>query len=226
MMKGGGLRGRLALAASLALALAPAGPAGAVERLVPAIKLMPYFDFYLGMAEARRDRFRPAYQVLIDGRPYAGAAVLVDGEARIPLPIGPDGRFDRFPTLDQFKRRVKIALDVPATARVKSDLGVEALTPRAEETATAPLKAAIVQLNTALRSATGILAFVVPKFGRAFFVHGGREGVRVAADGTARPLPLGEDEPVEPFYSPSRHPEAVAVRFPAAPVRVLLAPGG
>ncbi len=212
--------------AALALALLPlAGPAAAVERLTPAGKLLPYFDFYLGMAEARRDRFRPAYQILVDGRPYAGPVTLVDGPERIPLAVGPDGRFERFPTLVQLRRKPHIALEAPAKARIRSDLGVEALVPHEREMAAGGLAAAIDQLNTAMRSAAGVLAFVVPKFGRAFFVFGGRQGVRVAADGSTRPLPLGEDEPVEPFYSPSRHPEAVAVRFPAAPARVLLVPG-
>ncbi len=219
--------GRL-LAALVAAALFLPGAAQAAERLMPAEKLFPYFDFYLGMAEARRDRFRPAYQLLVDGRPYTGAVTLVDGADRTPLALGPDGRFERFPTLAQLKRRAKVALDAPATAHVKSDLGVEALTPAAAEMPTPPMRAAIDQLNTALKSAAGVLAFVVPRFGRAFFVHGGPgggAGGRGAADGRTAPLPLGEDEPVEPFYSPSRHPEAVAVRFPQAPVRVLLVPG-
>lgn len=205
-------------------ALAPTA-AGATERLVPAGKLLPYFDFYLGMAERRRDRFRPAYQLLVDGKPYTGPVALVDGGERTPLALGPDGRFERFPTLAQLKRKAHIALDAPPRAHIKSDLGVEALVPHEREMATGGMAAAIEQLNTAMRSAAGVLAFVVPKFGRAFFVFGGRQGVRVAADGSTRPLPLGEDEPVEPFYSPSRHPEAVAVRFPAAPARVLLVPG-
>lgn len=205
--------------------LAAATPAAAVERLTPAGRLLPYFDFYLGMAESRRDRFRPAYQLLVDGQPYTGPVTLVDGPQRTPLSVGPDGRFDRFPTLDQLKRRPQIAIDAPARARIRTDLGVEALAPRGAEMPVGPLAASIDQLNAAMRSAAGVLAFVVPRFGRAFFVFGGRQGVRVAADGSARPLPLGEDEPVEPFYSPSRHPEAVAVRFPSAPARVLLVPG-
>ncbi len=88
-----------------------------------------------------------------------------------------------------------------------------------------PLRASLDQLNAAMRSAAGVLSFIVPRFGRAFFVSGGRGGVSVAADGATLPLPLGEDEPVEPFYSPSRAPQATSVRFPAAPARVLLVPG-
>lgn len=218
------MRGGAAAALALTL-LACALPARAAERRVPAIRLMPYFDFYLGMAPARRDRFRPAYQVLVDGRPYTGPMTLVDGAERTPLPMGADGRFDAFPSLAQLKRKPQLLLDAPPRARIKSDLGVEVLTPKSAEMATGPFAAAMAQLNTALKSASGVLSFVVPRFGRAFFVGGGRSGVRVAADGAARPLPLGEDEPVEPFYSPSRHPEAVAVRFPTAPVRVLLVPG-
>ena len=192
---------------------------------MPARRLLPYFDFYLGMAEARRDRFRPAYQVLVDGRPYTGEVTLVDGARRTPLALGPDGRFDQFPTLAQLKRRPMLALDAPAHARIKADLGVEALAPHAEQMATAPLRQALDQLNTALKGAAGMLSFAVPRFGRAFFVFGGRAGVAVAADGAEQPLPLGEDEPVEPFWSPARQPAAAAVRFPAAPARVLLVPG-
>ena len=215
----------LRLALTLAVLAALATPATAVERLTPAGRLLPYFDFYLGMAEARRDRFRPAYQLLVDGRPYTGPVSLVDGAQRTPLAMGADGRFERLPTLAQLKRRPQIAIDAPARARIKTDLGVEALAPRGAEMPVAPLAASIDQLNAAMKSAAGVLSFIVPRFGRAFFVFGGRQGVRVAADGSARPLPLGEDEPVEPFYSPSRHPEAVVVRFPAAPARVLLVPG-
>ena len=215
----------LLLLAPLAAVLLAAAPASAVERLTSAGKLLPYFDFYLGMPEARRSRFRPAYQLLVDDRPYTGPITLVDGDQRTPLAVGPDGRFERFPTLAQLKRKPKLAIDAPAKARIKTDLGVEALAPRGAEMATGPLAASIDQLNAAMKSAAGVLSFIVPKFGRAFFVFGGRQGVRVAADGATRPLPLGEDEPVEPFYSPSRHPEAVAVRFPAAPARVLLVPG-
>ena len=214
--------GRVALVLCL---LALAWPAHAVERLVPAKRLMPWFDYYLGMAEARRDRFRPAYQVLVDDRPYTGAVVLVDGARRTPLAMGPDGRFDQFPTLAELKRRPLLALDAPAHARIKADLGVEALAPHGVEIATAPLRQAIDQLNTALKGAAGVLSFAVPRFGRAFFIFGGRAGAAVAADGSALPLPLGEDAPVEPFWSPSRQPSAVAVRFPAAPARVMLAPG-
>ena len=215
----------LLLALALGAALAAPRAAGAAERLVPAGKLLPYFGFYLGMAEGRRDRFRPAYQLLVDGRPYTGAVALVDGAERTPLAMGPDGRFERFPTLAQLKRHPQIALQAAPAARIRSDLGVEALAPRGVEMDTAPLRASLDQLNAAMRSAAGALSFIVPRFGRAFFVFGGRAGVRVSADGRTSPLPLGEDEPVEPFYSPSRHPEAVAVRFPAAPARVLLAPG-
>lgn len=192
---------------------------------MPARRLMPWFDYYLGMAEARRDRFRPAYQVLVDGRPYTGEVALVDGGRRTPLAMGPDGRFDQFPTLAQLRRQPMLALDAPAHARIKADLGVEALAPRGETIATAPLRQALDQLNTALKGAAGVLSFAVPKFGRAFFIFGGRQGAAVAADGSAQPLPLGEDEPVEPFWSPRRQPAAVAVRFPAAPARVMLVPG-
>ncbi len=192
---------------------------------MPARRLLPYFDYYLGMAEARRDRFRPAYQVLVDGRPYTGEIALVDGGRRTPLALGPDGRFDQFPTLAQLKRRPMLALDAAPNARIKADLGVEALTPHTPEIATAPLRQSIDQLNAALKGTAGMLSFVVPKFGRAFFVFGGRRGVAVAADGAAQPLPLGEDEPVEPFWSPRRQPAATVVRFPAAPARVLLVPG-
>ena len=192
---------------------------------MPAKRLLPWFDYYLGMAEARRDRFRPAYQVLVDGRPYTGAVALVEGARRTPLALGPDGRFDQFPTLAQLKRRPLLALDAPAHARIKSDLGVEALTPHGETVATAPLRGALDQLNAALKGAAGVLSFAVPRFGRAFFIFGGRQGVAVAADGSAQPLPLGEDEPVEPFWSPARQPAAVSVRFPAPPARVMLVPG-
>ncbi len=209
----------------LAFALV-AGRAGAVERLVPARRLLPYFDYYLGMAEARRDRFRPAYQVLVDGKPYAGSVALVEGGRRTPLALGPDGRFEQFPTSAQLKRRPLLALDAPAHARIKADLGVEALTPHGEDIATAPLRQSLDQLNAALKQAAGVLAFVTPRFGRAFFIAGGRQGVAVSADGSVQPLPLGEDAPVEPFWSPRRQPAATSVRFPSAPVRVMLAPGG
>ena len=192
---------------------------------MPAHRLLPYFTYYLGMAQARRDLFRPAYQVLVDGKPYTGELALVEDGRRTRLALGPDGRFEQLPTLAQLKRRPMLALDAPAHARVKSDLGVEALVPRGAEIATAPLRAALDQLNTALKSTTGVLSFAVPRFGRAFFVFGGRRGVAVAADGGSQPLPLGEDEPVEPFWSPARQPAAASVRFPAAPARVLLVPG-
>lgn len=220
-MSGRALRSGLAALLLAAAAL----PAHAVERRVPAIRLMPWFDFYLGMAEARRDRFRPAYQVLVDGRPYTGEMVLLDEGRRSPLAMGPDGRFDQFPTLAQLKRRPVLLLDAPAHARIKADLGVEALVPHATEIATPPLRAAIDQLNTALKSAAGMLSFAVPRFGRAFFVFGGRAGVAVTSEGEARPLPLGEEAPVEPFWSPKRQPAAVLVRFPQPPARVLLVPG-
>ena len=192
---------------------------------MPARRLLPYFTYYLAMPEARRDRFRPAYRVLVDGRPYTGELALVEGAHRTPLALGPDGRLEQFPTLAQLKERPMLALDAPAHARVKTDLAVEALVPRGTEMPTASLRAALAQLNTALKSASGVLAFAVPRFGRAFFVFGGRQGVAVAADGGAQPLPLGEDEPVEPFWSPARQPTAATVRFPAAPARVLLVPG-
>eukprot|EP01030_Chromulinospumella_sphaerica_P022597 gene22597-22583_t len=91
------------LAALLPLSLA--GEAFAKSKAIEIGKLFPFLDLYLGIPAADRTRFSLAYFYKVEaGGPLTLTLVGADG-SRTPLPLGPDGRVSRLPTLAEIKAK-------------------------------------------------------------------------------------------------------------------------
>ncbi len=196
------------------LALAVATPAGAEERRVPVKKVFPYLDAYLRIPAGQRSRFVPVY-VFAKTRPTG--LWVVEGAARMPLPIGADGRVLRLPTGEQMERG-EVLVSGADKARYSVRLEMHPLIAPAAEMDAASLAAAVAQAGAAVKAFAGPLSFAAPKFSGVLF-QGGAQGEVIYADGRRATLPL--DKGVARF-NPADHPGARVVHFTKAPASLII----
>jgi hypothetical protein len=211
---------RALIAAGLAAGLpgvALAGPA----RTVPAKKLFPYLDLYLGIPPAERNRFTLGYFLKRDGKPFTGAGFTLIGAngARTPLPVAANGRFSRSPSLADLKANAQVEIAVPGEGKFQLNMEMEPLVPMAEVMNAGDFAAAIAQCGVAIKKHAGVLGFAVPKITQVAFV-GVPAGTAVLAGGKTAALPLLKTLPA---YSPSGLPGATQLKFAKAPARAVLA---
>jgi hypothetical protein len=213
-------------APALALAAALAGPAAAQEAQTPAqktvqaTKVFRYLDKFYQVSPADRSKLKVSFY-LRDGTrsAYGHHPVLVDGDQRTPLPLAPDGRFERLPTLEQLLRKPLLVIDAPPDARFHNDIEITAAIKPAQEIDAAEVKLAIGQVGAVLRDTVGALAILAPPIRASF--PGAGWGVAVSASGAQTPLPTVGDIPV---YDPGVQRNAVKLRFAHPPLKVDLTP--
>ena len=212
---------RLFLAAGLAAVAAPGLALADPPRLIPAKKLFPFLDLYLGIPAGERTRFALGYYLKRDGKPWTGAGFTLIGAsgARTPLPVGANGRFTRTPTLADLKADAKIELAVEGQGKFQLSMEMEPLVPMAEVMDTAELAASVTQCAAAIKKNAGILGFAAPKITQVAFI-GVPAGTAVLAGGKTAALPLVKTLPA---YNPSALPGASQLKFAKAPVRAILA---
>lgn len=204
-------------------ALVPAGLAGAAHaetKTVEAGKMFPYLDLYLGLPAAQRSRFGPAYSLRHDGQPARDVrlVLLAPGGARTPLPVGPDGRILRIPTLTELAARSKVELTKPDGVKVSLMLDFLARVAPAASLDAADLTGAINQCDAAIKAKAGLLGFAAPKI-RRVILHGAGSGTAINAQGAGRALPLMDGHPA---FDPEQMPGTLTVKLARAPSAILL----
>lgn len=208
---------RLAIASCLVLGLA--GAAAAETKLVPLDKVFPYLQGYLELPSAERSRFVLDYRLMGESKGLQTVrATLVEKGGSAPLAIGADGRFDRLPTLQQFRDKAQLSIEAAKGVRLGVALSVEPAARPSREIDAADLAATLVQAQAGERKVAGVLAFAAPKLTRVAF-DGVKGGEAVWPDGRAQPLPLVKGRPV---FDPAALQGAKMVRFAAAPTRAEL----
>lgn len=215
-------RGLILSAAAFAASAPVLAHAAAKGETVAAKKIFPFYDLYLGIPAAERSRFVMAYYLKINGKTAAGHTLWLIGAsgARTALPVGPDGRIQKLPTLADFKAGATIDPAKREDAEKFSiAMEMEALVRPGETIAAADLVAAIDQCNAAIRKKAGLIGFAAPKMEQAVFV-GVSAGQAVLAGGKTVPLPVTKGLPV---YQPAALPGVQALKFAKAPSRVFLA---
>lgn len=200
----------------------PAQSAAEAGRSVPVSRIFSYLDRYYGLPAAQRSRFRLAYALKVNNRPFTGSAWYVSPSGqRTPVPLDANGLIGRLPTLAQLRNeQERFTMDVPSGSRFSMQMQIVPNVPPSTEMDAAALAASVTQVNQALRSAAGLMRFAVPTFTRVVF-PGTRGGAAVMADGSTRPLPTAGGAA---SFTPSEMSGARSVRFDAAPPTVLLAP--
>ena len=190
-------------------------PASAAANGIRVSEAFPYLDRYYGIPAGERSLFHVSYTIRQGGRPFTGRAWYLDAQNnRTPVPLSSEGEVGRLPTLAQLRdSRFRLQADLPPGSRVGMGLTVEPNLRPAAQLNAGDLTAVINQVNSALRSAAGLMRFMVPTMGRIAFV-GARGGEVVMADGSARPLPTVRNEL---SFEPERYPGARGVRFASAP---------
>ncbi|ATQ43952.1 hypothetical protein [Caulobacter mirabilis] len=190
--------------------------------LVPAKKIFPFYDLYLGIPAAERSRFAMAYYLMLNGKPTAGHTLWLVGAggARTALPVGADGRIQKLPSLADLKANAT----VDPGKRQDSDkfqisMEMQPLVQLDTELPAADLAAAIEQCNAAIRKKAGLIGFAAPKMEQVVFV-GASGGQAVLAGGKTVPLPVMKGLPV---YQPAALAGAQVLKFAKAPTRALLA---
>lgn len=213
------LHRRLLLTAGLAAAASPA--LAAAPRTVPAKKIFPYLDLYLSIPPAERTRFTLSYYLKRDGKPFNGAGFVLigPGGARTPLPLAPNGRFTRAPSLADLKADAQVEVPSAGQGKFQLSMEMEPLVAMAETMNAGDFAAAIDQCAAAIRKKAGVLGFAVPKITQVAFI-GVPSGSAVLPGGRAAALPLVK---AMPAYSPSALPGATQLRFARAPARAVLA---
>jgi hypothetical protein len=198
--------------------LAWAGEAFAKSKAVEIGKLFPYLDLYLGIPAADRTRFTMAYfYKLTAGGPLTLTLVAADG-TRTPLPVGPDGRVSRLPTLADIKSKAKIEMTAPTGSSFKGEIAMLARVAPAATMSAADLAAAVSQCQMAIKAKAGLIGFAAPKIKRVV-LHGAGSGTAIDAKGAARPLPMAKDGPA---YDPELMPGIVTLKLARAPGRIEL----
>jgi hypothetical protein len=204
----------------LCLALAAAAaPAIAREKSVPADKVFIHLDKFLKVPAQERSRMRLGYVLRSDGKPLGGVkVVLVESNgATTPLPVGPDGEFDRLPTLAQLNSKAKLVFDLPADKKFGISMGPRPVLKLAQDYDARELALTVSESNAAMRKAAGPgLSLMVPKLPGIGFV-GAQGGQIVYGDGRTEALPIVGGAPV--FY-PEAHKGAARVKLSRTPTRV------
>ena len=195
-------------------AVAFAGPALALDRLVDPKKVFPYLDAYLRIPPAKRSQFTVAYRLVKD-RPTG--LWLVEGQQRTPIPLAADGKMLRLPTAGQLEH-AQLLISGPDKAKYGVNLNIEPLATPAQEMDAATLHAAVTQGAEGMKGAAGAIGFMVPRLKGVMFM-GVASGEAVFADGRRTPLPMQKDAP---FYEPAKLPGVKTLRFPKAPTRMEL----
>jgi len=197
------------------------GFALAESKLIPAKKIFPFLDLYLGVPAAERSRFTMGFYLQLDGKPFSGSGFTLIGAngARTPLPVGANGRFTRTPTLADLKANAQIEVVKQGAGKFQLSMEMEPLVPMAETMNAADFAASIAQCAAAIKKNAGLLGFAAPKITQAAFV-GAASGTAVLSGGKTAALPLVKTLPA---YSPSALPGAVQLKFAKAPVRAILA---
>lgn len=212
--------------AGVALAALAAGPVLAADgpKTIPAKKLFPFLDLYLGIPPADRSRFVLAYYLRSNGKPATGVVVTLIGAsgARATIPVGPDGRLLKTPSIADLKGgQISIARSDPA-AKFQLTMEMQAVARMAEALPAAELAAAVAQCRAAIKARAGVIGFAAPKIEQVAFA-GVTGGSALFADGRTAPLPLYKGMPA---YDPAALAGAVSLTFPRAPSRALLAGKG
>ena len=173
-------------------------------------KVFPYIEHFLKMPAAEHTAFTVAYYFRGNGEPTGEAgAVLMDGDARIPLPVAADGRFALLPTLDQVRSHDLVTFNVPEKTRIKIRIGLAPIAPPASSMDAATVAKAVYQANSAIHHLVGPFSVAVPRMRMALF-DGASGGMAVLADGAVTPLPTNRDGP---YYEPSKLKNAVTLTF-------------
>lgn len=208
---------RRSLLAAL-IALGAAAPALAEDgKTVELKRVFPFLQAYLKIPPADRSRFTLSYYLRQDGKPFAGQVWIIDDGQRTPVPIAPDGRIERLPTLAQLDGG-RIHFDAPEKSKMGVSLEVQPLAPPAVEMSARELAAAVAQAAAGARKVAGVMSFAVPKLDQVSF-PGAPSGEVIFADGRRAPLPMLKGAPV---FEPAKTPGAATLRFPKAPMRVLI----
>ncbi|MDQ0464516.1 hypothetical protein QO010_002297 [Caulobacter ginsengisoli] len=207
------------LLAGLATAAVP-GLALAESKTIPAKKIFQFLDLYLGIPPAERNRFTLAYYLKRDGKPWSGAGFTLIGAngVRTPLPVGPNGRFTRTPTLADLKAGAQIEITAQGEGKFQLNMQMEPLVPMAEVMNAGDFAAAIAQCGTAIKKNAGVLGFAAPKITQVAFV-GVPAGTAVLPGGKTAALPLFKTLPA---YNPANLKGASQLRFAKPPARAVL----
>lgn len=204
------------LAALLPLSLA--GEAFAKSKAIEIGKLFPYLDLYLGIPASDRTKFTIAYFYRIEaGGPMTMTLVGADG-TRTPLPLGPDGRVNRLPTLADIKAKAKIEMAAPDGSKFKGQIMMLARVAPAAAMSATDLAAAISQCQLAIKAKAGLIGFAAPKIKRVV-LHGAGSGTAIDANGVSKPLPVTAGAP---SYDPELMPGIVTLKLARAPSRIEL----
>jgi len=192
------------------------------SQTVPASKVFPYLDTYLGLPTAERDHFRLAYTVVGEGSPSDVRLTLKRPGGDVPMIIAADGRIVTEPTLADLKS-AKVEMTAPKGGHYGIALNIVASEPAAQTLEVAPLKQGVDQARTAARKAAGLLAMAVPDFETVCFI-GSVSGQALMADGKSVPLKTGASasKHPNPCLTPVDLPQARQVALARLPTAILI----
>lgn len=206
----------MGLAALLPLSIA--GEAFAKSKAVEAGKLFPYLDLFLSIPAADRTKFTLAYFYKVQSGGPLAFTMISPGGVRTPLPIGPDGRVNRLPTLAELKAKPTVEMNAPEGSKFKGGMMMLARMAPAATLDAVELNATIAQCQRAIKAKAGLIGFAVPKIKRVV-LHGAGSGTAIDAKGAARPLPVTAGAP---SYDPELMPGIVTLKLARAPSRIEL----
>ncbi len=207
---------------SLLAGAVEAQPAADIETL-PASKLFPLLDLYLGLPPAERDQFHLEYA--ITGGPAADVRLtLKRSSGDTPIALTADGRILTMPGLSDLKS-AQVVMTTPKGTHYGISLHLVANAPPAQTLDVAPLKAGIDQARAAGRKTAGLMAMMAPDFETVCFVDAG-SGQAILDDGKTIALkisaPPSMPKFLNPCLTPADLPHAHEVSLAHTPTSILI----
>lgn len=187
---------------------------------------LPGLAGFYKLSPAEHSQFGVYYAVKIKHASLAGSsAVINDGDRKVPVRLGPDGRIEPTPTREQVEHGATITVTYPAAASKALKLRVFSTQPAGHDYDAQGLALGIRQANNAMGKIGGILVMALPRLDRVYFVGAGSGSVETG--GQTQPLPKfqGDNEVPAgtPYFVPSQAPNATKIHLSGTPSLALFA---
>ena len=191
---------------------------------LPAAKVFPFLDVYLGLPASERDHFRMEYSITGDGPPANAHLLLKRASGDAPLTLGAEGQILTQPSLADLKS-AQVVMTTPKGTHYGIALRLVASEAPAQTLDVAPLKTGIDQARIAAKKAAGLMSMMVPDFETVCFIGAG-SGQAVLADGKTTPLkvsaPPSAPKLLNPCLTPVDMPQARQVTLAKTPTAILI----
>jgi hypothetical protein len=198
---------------------------GMTTQTAKAEQAFPLLKGFLALPAAERDQITLGYVLKVKNAPANAATITLTDQGRTtPINVGAGGRLSPLPSYETLRRGATISITGPKDASVALKLKVYSTQGLKATYDAQGLARGVTQGNRAASKIAGILASIMPKLDRVYFV-GATSGTVTFADGRTTALPVtgaaGEYPATTAYFAPSSMAGAKTITLNRAPSAVL-----